>query len=91
MRGAPNLDPSPSPNPSPHQVLIFEMLAGRPPFPSDPGLMRAHARLVHEIVHGRPASLPPSASVAAAAIVGELLQRDEVARLHPNPDPSPRP
>ena len=43
--------------------------------------MRAHARLVHEIVHGQPASLPPSASTAATAIVGQLLQRDEAARL----------
>jgi hypothetical protein len=57
------------------------MCMSRPPFPSDPGLMRTHARLAHEIVHGQPASLTPPASTAATVIVGQLLQRDEAARL----------
>ena len=57
--------------------------------------MRAHGRVVHEIVHGEPAPLPPAASAAAEALVSALLERDEAKRLQqpaaaraPSPPPS---
>ena len=63
-------------------VLLFEALVGRPPYPNDQSLLHAQARLVHEIVHGERAPLPPGGvSEAAAALLDGLLQRDEYARL----------
>ena len=63
-------------------VLLFEALVGRPPYPNDPSLLHAQARLVHEVVYGERAPLPPSGvSEAAVALLDGLLERDEHARL----------
>ena len=70
-------------------VLLFEALAGRPPYPNDQNLLHAHARLVHEIIHGERAPLPDqtdssrsdAVSQAARALLDGLLERDEYSRL----------
>ena len=64
-------------------VLLFECLAGRPPYPNDQAMLHAQARLVYEICHGERAQLPAEArlSDAALTLIDGLLQRDESARL----------
>ena len=62
-------------------VVVFEMLAGRPPYPRDESLMHAQARLVYEILHGERAELPAATSDDAASLVDALLVRDETQRL----------
>ena len=66
-------------------VLLFECVAGRPPYPRDPdpALLHAHARLVQEIVHGDRAALPsaPPLSRAGVSLIDGLLDRDETTRL----------
>ena len=70
-------------------VLLFEALAGRPPYPNDQNLLHAHARLVNEIIHGERAPLPDqngsarsdAVSQAARALLDSLLERDEYSRL----------
>ncbi|KAL1504653.1 hypothetical protein AB1Y20_008433 [Prymnesium parvum] len=62
-------------------VVLFEMIAGVPPYPKDPALMTAQARLVHEILYGERALLPETASVSARTLLSGLLDRDEARRL----------
>ena len=62
-------------------VVLFEMLAGHPPFPRDPAMMKAQARLVHEILNGEPAPLPSTVSDTATSLLGSLLERDESRRM----------
>ena len=62
-------------------VLLFEALAGRPPYPKDQALMHAQARLIHEILHGERAPLPAGLSDGATTLVEALLVREESGRL----------
>ena len=62
-------------------VLLFEVCAGRPPFPADLKLLHAQARVVHEILHGLPAAPPATASAELVALLDALLVRDESRRM----------
>ena len=65
-------------------VLLFECVAGRPPYPADMAHIHAHARVVHEVVHGERADLPDDGkqlSTHCVALIDGLLSRDDVARL----------
>ena len=62
-------------------VLLFEVCAGRPPFPADLKLLHAQARVVHEILHGLPAAPPATASVELVNLLDALLVRDESRRM----------
>jgi hypothetical protein len=65
-------------------VLLFECVAGRPPYPANPAYAHAHARVVHEVVHGERGSLPHDGvhlSSHCKALIDGLLDRDESTRI----------
>ena len=55
-------------------VLLFEVCAGRPPFPADLKLLHAQARVVHEILHGLPAAPPATASAELVNLLDALAR-----------------
>lgn len=62
-------------------ILVFEMLAGRVPFPLELSQIHAQALLVLEICSGERAPLPEGASADVGALIDGLLVRDEAERL----------
>ena len=57
-------------------VLLFEVCAGRPPFPADLKLLHAQARVVHEILTASPPRRPPPPRPSSSRS-SMLLVRDE--------------